>query len=64
VPNHDVMVTVIVLCYNHEPYLRQALDSIVSQETNFPFEVIVHDDASTDRSADIIREYEASNGCI
>jgi len=59
VPNHDVMVTVIVLCYNHEPYLRQALDSIVSQETNFPFEVIVHDDASTDRSADIIREYEA-----
>lgn len=43
--------------YNHEPYLRQCLDGFVMQKTNFPFEAIVHDDASTDKSADIILEY-------
>lgn len=50
---------VIVKCkvYNHGPYLRQCLDGFVMQQTNFPFEVIVHDDASTDASAAIIREY-------
>lgn len=45
------------LVYNHEPYLRECLDGFVMQETNFPFVAIVHDDASTDHSADIIREY-------
>lgn len=43
--------------YNHEPFLRQCLDGFVMQQTNFPFEAIVHDDASTDGSAAIIREY-------
>ena len=45
------------LVYNHAPYLRQCLDGIVMQRTNFPFVAIVHDDASTDESASIIREY-------
>lgn len=53
------LVTVIAICYNHEPYLRAALDSILAQETDFPFEVLIHDDASPDGSADIIREYAA-----
>lgn len=52
-----IMVTIRCLVYNHEPYLRQCLDGFVMQKTNFPFEAIVHDDASTDRSAEIIREY-------
>ncbi len=43
--------------YNHEPYLRQCLDGFVMQKTNFPFVAIVHEDASTDGSAAIIREY-------
>lgn len=47
------------LVYNHEPYLRECLDGFVMQQTNFPFVAIVHDDASTDKSADIIREYAA-----
>lgn len=49
-----------VLCpsYNHEPYLRQALDSILMQETDFLFEVLVGEDCSPDRSRDILREYE------
>jgi len=51
------LVTVLAISYCHEKYLRTALDSILSQETSFPFELIVHDDASTDNSASIIREY-------
>lgn len=51
------LVSIRCLVYNHEPYLRQCLDGFVMQRTNFPFEAIVHDDASTDRSAEIIREY-------
>lgn len=51
------LVTIRCMVYNHEPYLRQCLDGFVMQRTNFPFEAIVHDDASTDGSADIIREY-------
>lgn len=51
------LVTVRCLVYNHEPYLRQCLDGFVMQKTNFAFEAIVHDDASTDNSVAIIREY-------
>lgn len=52
-------VSIICTTYNHEPYIRQALEGFVMQQCNFPFEIVVHDDASTDRTADIIREYEA-----
>ena len=54
-----MMVTIICLAYNHEAYIRDALEGFVSQQTDFPFEVLVHDDASTDGTADIIREYAA-----
>ena len=53
-----IMVSVLCLAYNHEKYVRKSLESIVNQKTNFQFEVIVHDDASTDGTADIIREFE------
>lgn len=52
-----LMVSIRCLVYNHEPYLRQCLDGFVMQKTKFRFEAIVHDDASTDNSAAIIREY-------
>lgn len=55
----EVLVSIRCLVYNHEPYLRQCLDGFVMQKTDFAFEAIVHDDASTDKSADIIREYAA-----
>ena len=57
--NTDIkpLVSIRCLVYNHEPYLRQCLDGFVMQKTNFAFEAIVHDDASTDNSAAIIREY-------
>ena len=52
-----IMVSIRCLVYNHEPYLRQCLDGFIKQKTNFNFEAIIHDDASTDGSAVIIREY-------
>ncbi|MDB9153001.1 glycosyltransferase family 2 protein [Parabacteroides distasonis] len=52
-----VKVTIRCITYNHEPYIRQALEGFVMQETNFRFEAIVHDDASTDGTAGIIQEY-------
>ena len=54
----NIMVSVMCLAYNHEKFIRRALDGFVMQKTNFRFEVIVHDDASSDRTAEIIREYE------
>ena len=51
------LVTIRCITYNHEPYIRQCLEGFVMQKTNFPFEAIVHDDASTDGTAAIIREY-------
>ena len=53
----EVMVSILTTAYNHAPYIAQALDSFLMQKTDFPFEVIIHDDASTDRTADIIRKY-------
>lgn len=57
--SQNMMVSVICNTYNHGPYVRDALEGFVMQQTSFPFEVLVHDDASTDNTADIIREYEA-----
>lgn len=53
----DIMVSVYLITYNHEIYIRQALDSILSQKTDFAYEVIVHDDASTDGTTEIVQEY-------
>jgi len=51
------LVSVVSITYNHEPYIRDCLEGFLMQKTDFPFEVIIHDDASTDHTADIIREY-------
>lgn len=51
------LVSIWCTVYNHAPYLRECLDGFVMQKTDFPFEAIVHDDVSTDKSASIIREY-------
>lgn len=51
------LVSVTILTYNHEKYIRECLDSVVCQQTDFPFEVIVADDASTDNAPQIIQEY-------
>lgn len=52
------LVSISCLTYNHAPFIRRCLDGFMMQKTNFTFEVLIHDDASTDGTADIIREYE------
>lgn len=54
----EVLVSICCVTYNHEKYIRQCLDGFVMQNTNFIFEILVHEDASTDNTANIIREYE------
>ena len=53
----DVVVSIQCLTFNHKDYLRQCLDGFISQQTNFKFEALIHDDASTDGTTDILREY-------
>jgi len=55
--NHP-LVSLFCPTYNHEKYIRQCLDGFIMQKTNFPFEIVVHDDASTDNTVQIIKEYE------
>lgn len=54
-----VDVSIIVMTYYHEAYISQALDSILAQETSVRYEVLVGDDASQDRTPEIVREYAA-----
>lgn len=51
------LVCILTLTYNHEAYIRDTLDGFLAQKTNFPFVAIVHDDASTDGTAAIVRDY-------
>ena len=55
----EPVVSVCVITYNHGKYIRQCLDGILMQEVTFPYEILIHDDASPDNTAEIIREYEA-----
>lgn len=52
-------VSIICLTYNQEKYVRDCLEGFVMQQTSFPFEVLVYDDASTDSTPEIIRDYAA-----
>ena len=55
--NISPFVAIKCMTYNHEPYISQCLDGFIMQKTDFPFIAIVHDDASTDNTADIISKY-------
>lgn len=52
------LVSICVVAYQHIDYIEQCIDGILMQKVNFPVEIIVHDDASSDGTADIIRKYE------
>ena len=54
----EIVVSVYCLAYNHAKYITKTLEGFVSQNTDFNFEVFVHDDASSDETASIIRKYE------
>ena len=54
----EIMASICCITYNHENYIADAIESFLMQKTNFNYEIIIYDDASTDKTADIIREYE------
>lgn len=54
---YQIMVSILCLTYNHASFIRQTLEGFVKQKTTFMYEVLVHDDSSTDGTANIIREY-------
>lgn len=53
------VVSIVCITYNHEPYIKNALDSFVMQKTNFPFEILISDDYSTDGTRKIIDIYKS-----
>lgn len=55
--SNNPLVSICCITYNHAPYIRQCLDGFLMQKTNFKYEIIIHDDCSTDGTTEIIREY-------
>lgn len=58
------LLTVCCTAYNHENFIAQTLEGFLMQKTSFPIEIIVHDDASTDGTAEIIKKYAAMDDRI
>lgn len=54
---YEYMVSIICETYNHAPYVRQCIEGFLMQKTDFAIEILIHDDASSDGTPDIIREY-------
>src|ERR1017187_10207934 len=50
-------VSVLMITYNHEKYIAQAIESVLMQKTNFPFELVIGEDCSTDGTGAIVAEY-------
>lgn len=55
--NKTPLLSIVMITYNHAPYIKEAMESCLSQETSFPFELIVCDDASTDGTTEIVSQY-------
>lgn len=56
--NPDPMVSVLMLTYNHENFIGQAIESVLAQKTSFEFELIIGEDCSTDRTKLICKQYK------
>lgn len=53
----EPLVSICCITYNHEDFIKDSIEGFLMQRTTFPIEIIIHDDASTDRTAEIIQEY-------
>ena len=53
------LVSICCVTYNHAPFIRKCLDGFLMQQTDFPIEILIHDDCSTDGTTEIIKEYAA-----
>lgn len=51
------MVSICCITYNHREYIKDAIEGFLNQKCNFPVEIIIHDDASTDGTAEILKGY-------
>ena len=56
--NDEIIVSIICNTYNHEKYIEQAIQGFIKQQTEFNYEILIHDDASTDNTVKIIKKYE------
>ena len=59
-----ILVSIIVITYGQEKYIRQALDSIIMQKTNFKFEIIVGNDCSPDNTVEVLKEYRDNENYV
>jgi len=55
------LVTIICITYNHENFISETIDGFLMQKTDFPFEIIIHDDCSTDNTRNVIQKYADEN---
>lgn len=56
------IVSICCLTYNHRNYVNRTIDSFLNQKTNFPFEIIIHDDCSTDGTEAVVKKYAENYG--
>ena len=56
--DHEIKVSISCITFNHAPFIRKCLEGFLMQQVNFPFEVLIHDDASTDGTQAIIEEFQ------
>jgi glycosyltransferase involved in cell wall biosynthesis len=59
--NENVLLSICCVTYNHEKYIAQAIESFINQKVSFPIEIIIHDDASTDNTQNIIKKHAAQD---
>src|SRR4051812_43081643 len=55
------LVSVLITAYNHENYIAETLDAVLGQQCDFDYEIVVGEDASSDRTPDILLEYQNQN---
>src|SRR5690554_456442 len=58
------LLSICCTTFNHEKFLEKTLEGFLAQQTNFSFEIVIHDDASTDRTVEIIQEYAKKDSRI
>lgn len=59
--DNEIMLSIMIPTYNHEHFIRKALDSVFMQETEYVYEVLVGEDASTDKTREVLKEYERNH---
>ena len=59
--NKTPLVSILCATYNQKDYIAQTIEGFLMQKVNFPIEIIIHDDASTDGTAEIVRKYQAEH---